>query len=211
MPSPSFVPVIRSSTQGDFTADGDITAGGIITSNGVLLNSEMGPADHGFETWTHDPYAASSSVAAVNGRIYAVKLPLRRTRTLASMWWAIASSGVTPTAGQNFVGVYTPAGVQLNSLNVDANVTGSGPQESVFSAALNTSFVWSLFLFNAATPPTLVRGSSFEGTPNINLPTNARRAAVVASGATALPASFDPATLTTTNCLTFFAALETTP
>lgn len=205
MPSPSYVPV---QANGRPITPSTVAASGVITSGGQLLGADPMPSDHGFETWTHDPYYPASSVIAVNGRIYVVKMPVRRAFTLASLWWSITVGGAGPVAGQNWVGIYDPTGVLLNSVNVDANVAGSGGQEIAMPASLSVGFVWAAFLFNAATPPTLVRGSSFESTPNINLAVNQRRAAVVASGATALPASFDPNTLTTTGCLTFFAALE---
>lgn len=204
MPSPSFIPVIKSATAGNFTAGGTVSAGG------QLLGAEFSPADHGFETWTHDPYSAASSASVVNGRVYAVKLPLRRQRTLTALWWSIATGAVTPTAGQSEVGIYDSAGIRLNSINVDGVMTSASPKRSVMAASLRTSFVWQLFVFNAATPPVLARGSSFEAAPSMNLPTTALRAAVVADGATALPASFSPASLSTSNCLTLFAALECT-
>lgn len=196
-------------TFSDGISTNTLAASGVITSGGQLLGADFTPADHGFETWSHDPFFPASSVIAVNGRIYAVKLPIRRARTIDALWWAVATAGATPTAGQNEVGLYTSAGVRLASTNVDAQISSTGPKSTTIAAsAVTPGFVWQLFLFNAATAPTLVRGSSFESTPNINLPTAALRSAVVASGATALPASFDPATLTTSGNLTFFAALE---
>jgi hypothetical protein len=211
MPSPSYVPLLangRPITPSTVTASGAVNAGTVVTAGGKLLGADFQPSDHGFESWTHDPYAAASSVIAVNGRAYACKLMTRRAFTLSSLWWSIATAGVTPTAGQNEVGIYDPSGTRLASANVDADISSSGTKETALAAALTAPFVWAAFLFNAATAPTMVRGSSFEGTPSVNLGATARRAAVIASGLTALPASFDPATLTTTNCLTFWAGLE---
>jgi hypothetical protein len=208
----TYVPVIQQGIPVEFGAtsvDGPLTVSGIITTGGRLVDADMVAADHGMETWTHDPYYAASSVIAVNGRVYAVKLPIRRNVTVDTIWWSISTAGATPTAGQNEIGLYSSDGVKLQSANIDAAISSSGAKSTAITAqALSAGFVWVLFLFNAATPPTLIRGSSFEGTPNLNLPATALRAAVVSSGATALPASFAPATLTTTNCLTFFAALE---
>lgn len=184
MPSPSYVPLLPN------------------------RGTEFTPSDHGFEAWTHDPYYPSSSVAGTSGTVYAVRLPVRRAYTTAALWWGVVGSAVTPTAGQNAVGIYSSAGVQLGAVNVDAQTTSTGGKRSLITAGASGTFVWALFLFNAVTTPTLLRGSSFESTPSMNLATTALRAAVVSTGATALPATFDPATLTTTNCLTFFAAIE---
>lgn len=174
-----------------------------------LPQAEFTPQDHGLEAWSHDPYYPASSVIAVNGRIYAVKMPIRRAVTIDTLWWSVATAGATPTAGQNWVGLYSSAGARLAQTGVDGDISSTGGKATAITAqALTAGFVWQLFLFNAATAPTLVRGSSFESAPNLNLPTNGLRAAVVASGQTALPASFDPATLSSNGALTFFAGLE---
>lgn len=207
-PSPSYVPVIAN---GRPLTPTTVAATGTITSAGKLLGADMMPADHGFESWTHDPYYASSSSLVVNQRVYVVKLPVRRAFTAAALWWSLSAAGVGPVAGQNQVGWYTSAGVLLNSVVVDGAITGSGGQRSVVPASLALASVYAGFMFNAATPPTLIRGSSAESTPSVNLATTALRAAVVASGAVTLPPTFDPATLTTSNCLTLWAALEGTP
>lgn len=196
------------SVSGTLSVTGASTLG-TVTSGGRLVDADMVAADHGFESWTHDPYYASSSAIAINGRVYVVKIPIRRNCTIDTLWWSIGTAGATPVAGQNEVGLYSSAGVKLASTNVDAAISSSGAKSTTITAqALTAGFVWQAFVFNATTAPTLARGSSFESTPSANLPTTALRAAVVTSGATALPASFDPATLSTTNCLTFWSALE---
>lgn len=184
MPSPSFLPVAPN------------------------RGTEFTPADHGFEAWTHDPYYPASSVAGVSGTVYVVRLPVRRAYTSAALWWGVVSSGASPVAGQNWVGLYSAGGQLLGQMATDGQITSTGGKRSVFPAAVSGPWVWGAFLFNATTPPTLLRGSSFESTPSMNLPVTGLRAAVAGTGATALPASFDPATLTTGNCLTFFAAIE---
>lgn len=199
MPSPSYIPVIATGRPLDAAA---------VTTSGKLLGADWMPADHGFETWTHDPGGPASSVSGVNGTVYVVRMPVRRAYTCAAVWWGVVVNGVTPVAGQNWVGLYDWTGVRLGQVNTDAAVTSTGGKRSVIAAPVSGPFVWAAFLVNATTNPTLLRGSSFESTPSINLPTVGLRAAVAGTGATALPASFDPNTLTTSNCLTFFAAIE---
>lgn len=194
-------------------SDGTITATGVIAAGAGAVEMPPGmffPEDHGLFAWTHDPYGAASSVIAVNGRVYVVRLPVRRNGTIDKLHWTIATAGATPTAGQNQVGLYSAAGVLLDSTVVDGDISSSGTKETTIDAQALTAgtYVFQGFLFNASTAPTLLRGSSFESSPSVNLTASTRRAAVVSSGATSLPASFDPATLSTTNCLTFWAGLE---
>lgn len=184
MPSPSFLPV---------------------TPN---RGAEFTPSDHGFEAWTHDPYYPASSTAGTSGTVYVVRLPVRRAYTSAALWWGVVGSGTVPVAGQNWTGIYSSAGQLLGQAAADGQITSAGGKRSPITAAVSGQFVWAAFLFNATTVPTMLRGSSFESTPSMNLPTAGLRAAVAATGATVLPASFDPATLTTSNCITFFAAME---
>lgn len=180
------------------------TAAGIQMPPGMFL-----PQDHGFETWNLDPGFPSSSVIAVNTRIYLVKLLIRRNVAVDTIWWSVATAGNTPTAGQNEVGLYSSAGTLLTATNVDAAISSSGAKSTAITAQnlLAGTFVWVGFVFNAGTCPTLVRGSSFESAPNINLAAATLRAAVNGTG-TVLPASIVPASNSTNNCLTFFAALE---
>lgn len=196
---------------GSLAVAGSSTLSQPVTVDGFQIpQGEFGPQDHGLECWTHDPYAASSSAAAVNGRMYVVKLPVRRAVTVSTLWWVIGTVGATPTAGQNEVGLFSSAGTRLAATNVDASISSAGafPTLITAQALIPGSFVWGGFVFNAGTPPTLMRGSSFESSPSLNLGATVRRAAVAGNGLTALPASFSPAALSTSNCLTFFAGLS---
>lgn len=181
------------------------TAAGIQLPPGIFL-----PQDHGFETWSIDPGFPASSVISIAGRVYLTKLMIRRNISVDTIWWSIATAGVTPTAGQNEVGLYSSAGALLAAANVDAVISASGTKSTAITAQnlLAGTFVWVGFVFNAATLPTLVRGSSFESAPNINLAAATLRYAVNGAGATVLPASITPASNSATNSLSFFAALE---
>ena len=93
MPSPSYIPVIRTGVDVEF----DAVAASEVTARGQLLGAAPSPADHGYETWTHDPYSGVTSVSAVNGRVYAVKMPVRRPRAIDTLWWAVVTAAVTPS------------------------------------------------------------------------------------------------------------------
>jgi hypothetical protein len=203
--------VTGAAATGALTVTGNETVSGSLTVAGYELPEGVaGPADHGLVSWTHDPYFAASSAIAVNGTVYVVKLPIRRAVTVDTILWAIGTAGLTPTAGQNEVGLYSSAGTRLAATNVDADISSSGSKSTAIAAQALTagSFVWVAFVFNAATGPTLLRGSSFETSPNINTTAATRRAAVAATAQTVLPASFTPSALSTNNCLTYFAALS---
>ena len=203
--------VTGAAATGALTVTGNETVSGSLTVAGYELpEGVMGPADHGLVSWTHDPYFAASSAIAVNGTVYVVKLPIRRAVTVDTIFWVITTVGVTPTAGQCEVGLYSSAGTKLVATNVDAAISSSGVKSTAISAQALTAgtFVWAAFVFNAATAPTLLRGSSFESSPSINLTAATSRAAVAATAQTVLPASFTPSALTTSNCLTYFAALS---
>ena len=205
--------VFGTTTAAQVNASGLDVSGAQITVGGSdyrLPANEFGPQDHGLETWTHDPYLAASSAIAVNGTLYLVKLNVRRAVTLDTVWWVVGTAGATPVAGQNLVGLYSSAGTLLASANVDADISSSGTKSTAITAqalAAN-SFVWVAFLFNATTAPTLLRGSSFESSPNINLAAASRRACVNGTALTALPASITPASNSTSGSLTYFAALS---
>lgn len=198
---------VQIGSDGSVTATGSVTAGadGIAMPPGMFL-----PEDHGLAAWTHDPYGAASSSIAVNGTVYLIRLPVRRDVTVDTIHWAVTTAATTPTAGQNEVGLYSAAGTRLAAVNVDSDTSSSGSKESTITAQALTAgtYVYAAFLFNAATPPTLLRGSSFESSPSINLAASAGRAVVAATGQTTLPASVTPGTFTFTNNKTYFAGLE---
>lgn len=205
LPGTLTVDSIRASGAAGIDLDSPGEFAGVRMPPGIML-----PQDHGLECWSHDPYYPASSVIAVNGRIYAVKLPIRRTVDVDTIWWSVATAGATPTNDQNWVGLYDDAGVRLAQTDVDTDISSTGGKATTITRTrlFGGTYVRVLFLFNAATAPTLVRGSSFESAPNLNFSGATLRAAVVASAQTVLPTSFDPATLSSSNALTFFAGLE---
>jgi hypothetical protein len=192
------------STNGSLTASGLVTAG---TGATRLPTGDFSPQDHGLESWTHDPFAAASSASAVNGTMYVVKLMVRRAVTIDTLWWVVSTGATTPTAAQNWIGLYNSSGTKLTDTDI-STASGSGGTKStaITAQVLSPGFYWVAFLFNAATPPVLLRGSSFESSPSINLGTSALRSAVAGTALTTLPASFTPGSLTTTGNLTLFSA-----
>lgn len=167
------------------------------------------PYDHGLNSWTHDPGEAGAGVSVVNGTMYVLKQLLRRPAPIDTLWWIVTNGATTPTAGQNWIGVYDSAGTRLAQLDIGAASATAGTKPSAITAQiLQPGFYWVALLFNAATPPQLNRAGTGESGPNINLAAADRRAAVAGTGLTTLPASFTPGSLTTTNSLTLFAGMS---
>lgn len=194
------------STGARITSKGELQA----PSNGSLVwpGGEFMPADFGLQSWTYDPALCTGGSIAVNGGLYMSRVPVRKGYNSIAVWWAVTTAGATPTAGQNWVGIYDTDGDLLNSVNVDSQISSTGSKRNVLAAPLLPNFVDVAWVFNAATPPTLARAGSFESTPNPNLSGATLRFAKNGSGLTTLPATTTPASKTTTGALNWWAAIE---
>ncbi|MEH0582539.1 hypothetical protein QBA54_50785 [Streptomyces sp. B21-108] len=190
-----------------------VSSKGVITGpngSGTLFpTGDFQPSDHGLTAWAFDPSLVANSSTAVSGTLYLTKLPVRSAVTVSNLWWSILTVAVTPTAGQNWVGLYDTAGNRLVQAGVDAAVTSTGPKQTALTAtALQPGYVWAAFLFNGATPPTVGAGSNFQTIPNINLAGATLRWAVNGTGRTTLPATITPGSNTTTGSLNYWAAMS---
>jgi hypothetical protein len=170
--------------------------------------SEPAPPDHGMESWVYPPALCTGGSAAVNGTRYLTKLYTRRARTSVAVHWAVTTAGASPVAGQNWVGIYSSAGVRLGQAGVDADISSSGAKRTVIAAAYDAGFVWVAWVFNAATPPTLARAGSFETTPNAGLTAAALQFAVNGTSQTTLASSLTPGSNSTSGALNWWAGLE---
>ncbi len=169
--------------------------------------AEYQPADQGYKGWAYDPALTLGGSVATNGTVYLTRLPVWSDGTLPAIAWAATTVGATPTAGQNQVAAYSAAGVRLGVANVDADITSTGVKETAIAGSVSAAdrFFWAAFLFNAATPPTLARASSFASTPNAGLAAAAYRFCNNGTGLTALPASITPGSNSLAAPLTFWA------
>ncbi|MFD9398343.1 hypothetical protein ACFWA4_05920 [Streptomyces sp. NPDC060011] len=167
--------------------------------------------DHGLIAWSSDPSLNTGTATTVNGTVYLTRLNIRNTTTLSTVWWMHTTGPTTPTAGQNFAGVYDSAGTLLSSVNVDAKTT-NGPQSATLGAPqaiAGGTFVWVAFVFNAATPPVLMRAGGQSAAGNIvNLTTPAVRFAVNGTAQTSLPVSITPASNSQTGVFAIWAAVS---
>lgn len=167
------------------------------TSSPAAVNPNIAlPSDLGFIAWSYDPAFTSSSTVVTNGTLYLSAVYIRAATTISKVWWGVATAGATPTSTQNNVGLYSSAGTLLSSVNVDAKVTGSNSvQFGTLGAAqaVATGFYWVGLLFNAGTPPTLVRTSGLvAGINDANMSTSTYRYATNGTSLTALPSPITP-------------------
>lgn len=154
------------------------------------------PALHGLTSWSYDPALAGASVAVTNGTVYLVRMPNFPAGTaITKLYWHVAVAGVTPTAGQNEVGLYSSAGTKLASTNVDADISSTGTKTTTITSQTPTADPWIGWVFNAATPPSLARVTVGAGGSLWNVGFTAANTRFATNGTvqTVLPSSITPA------------------
>lgn len=191
----------RLDASNGLTAAGATTlpAGTTIGGQAYAVNpSTWMPEDYGLIAWSSDPAIGTSTTqATTNGTLYLSALRIRRAATITNVHWAPNAAGVTPTSGQSFAALVNSTGTILSSVGIDALVTtaaGNKPT-AVLAApqAVAAGMYWVVLLFNAATPPVLLRTSGQQlGTNNYGLTAATLRFATNGTSATALPGSFTP-------------------
>jgi hypothetical protein len=166
------------------------------------------PEENGLIAWTFPPENTASGKAGIAGTLYLAKIHVPRSVSATKIGWGINTAGVTPTSGQNWIGLYNSAGTLVASVGVDARVTTTGAWlETISSTALTPGFYWVAFLFNAATMPQIYRGQDLNGTlMNLGLTTSILRWATNGTGLTTLPSTITPAS-NTSNQFCYFAAV----
>lgn len=178
----------------------------------VIADGNWNPADHGLVAWSSDPSVNTGNAQTVNGSVYLTRLNIRTPVTISTVWWTQTTGATTPTTGENFVGVYNSAGTLLSSVNVDAKSANNAMQSAALGAAQSLaggSFIWVACLFNAATPPILMRGGGLTVSANMaNLSTANSRFAVNGTGQTSLPSTITPGSNSQTGVFAVWAAVS---
>jgi hypothetical protein len=170
-------------------------AGTLYSSVGAL--GETLPVNQGMAAWTYDPALAQNSSLLTGGTVYLSKVHISEAVTATKVYWWITTAGATPTAGQNFVGLYDSSGNRLATTNVDADISSTGLKTTTITGQNLTagSFYWIAMVFNAATAPTIARATGSTGLAsavNAGLTSSTYRFATNGTGQTALPASITP-------------------
>lgn len=198
---------------GAITTGKSLKVGGALTVGGTAVTAPSipQPADHGLIAWSADPNLASATSLATNGTLYLASVWLRSTATVSKLWWIHTAAGVTATAGQNWAGLYSSAGVLLGSVGVDALATTNGVQAATLSAppAVAAGRYWVALLFNAGTAPTLARTAGASASANnMNLSGATLRYATNGTSLTALPSPITPSSNSTTGALALVVAVS---
>jgi hypothetical protein len=176
------------------------------------------PGDLGAVAWNMDPMAVAQSSISAAGTIYLMGIVLRQPATISSLGFGMTVIAVTPTANQNFLALVdangviqasTPAG-QLDSQITTAAGWVWSNVTTPFAAPAGRYYV--ALLFNAVTPPVLLRGNSALGNTSQSDLGNAVAAqfwlAVNGTGQTALPGSFTLSSNTHTGSFAYCVAVK---
>lgn len=193
-----------ASTVSDFNAAVATTAflatGGTVTGNLDVSGRALGviaPRNHNLIAWSYDPSNVTQGATVTNGTVYLVQIAVNRSLTASRIYWGLNAAAVTPTAAQNWVGLYDSTGTRLATVDVTAKTTSTGLQNEVISQAVTPGLYWLGMVFNAATPPQPYRSGGLDVTlVNVGLTASTARYATNGVGQTTLPASITPASNT---------------
>ena len=142
-----------------------------------------------------DLASANSGELATNGRIGLFRIQIRETVTVGKILFWVTAIAVTPTSGQNWLGIYDSARNRVAQVSADGTVvTTQGLRTvSITPVSLPAGYYWIATLFNAATAPTIGRSNATMGGSgsalNAGLTTTTGRAINHGTAQTVLPAS----------------------
>lgn len=179
---------------GGFPAAGGTVSGPLAVTGRSL--GQPAPADLGVRAWAYDPVGCVNSTVCTAGTLYLTALYLPVAVTATALYWHVAPAGSGATAGQNWVGLYSSAGVRQVAVGVDSDISTTGYKTaSLGSLSLGAGMYWAAMLFNGTTPPGMPRTSGLSGAPTlINAGTTGAnlRFATGGTGLSTLPSSITP-------------------
>lgn len=161
-------------------------------------NGDASPPAHGLTAWAYDPAHAVNAIQLTGGTVYLTKLHITTSVSVTKLYWWMSVAGATPTAGQNFGGLYGSDGTRLVTADADATVAATAGLQTltITSTALTAgTFVWAALVFNATTRPTVQYASGATGATtacNVGLTAATFRHATAGTAQTSLPASITP-------------------
>jgi hypothetical protein len=185
------------SVAGNSTVTGNESVGGSLSVSGNTAG-EVLPVNHGVVAWSYDPSLAPNASLLTNGTVYLSAVYAQRSVSVTKLYWWVTAVGVTPTSSQNFVGIYDSTGSRLQTTNVDADITSTGLKTTTITSQALTagSFYWVAMVFNAATAPTVARGTGTTGASSVVVMGQTAatfRYATNGTSQTSLPTSITPA------------------
>jgi hypothetical protein len=163
--------------------------------------SEPSALDQDMISWQFDLATNMVASTVTSGTVQWSKLWIRQATTITNVCAAIGTVGTGLTAGQNFGGLYDPAG---NRIGVTADQTAAwgtvGFKEMALTApvAVTSGYYYVAILTNAATTtPAFARGSALTAAiPNAKVTATTARFATGPAAQTTLPVSVTMGTRT---------------
>lgn len=183
---------------GSKTSPTFVYGNGVTTVDGTLDVPQRAigmahPREHGAIAWAYDPALVNNGSAGTAGTLYLVGLYVPRAVTATKLYWGIASAGVSPVAGQNWVSLFNSAGTKLADVGTDARITTTGAFTETISAVLTPGQYWVGILVNAATMPQVYKAANTAASlVNFGLTGASLRFATNGTALTATPASITP-------------------
>ncbi len=188
-------PVLASGEPGIDLDTGSVRVGDSVRAWASLArigSAAPSPEDQGLIGWTVDPAGATSTVALTLGQVFWARVPVRWRRTATRLRCVVTGAGATPTAGQCWMGIASPAGAVLATGELSG--IGTGEQSATWTGVtVEPPYVYAGILVNAAGAPTLLRGSFVNAGTNWGT-SPGFRGALGATAQTTI-AGFDPASL----------------
>jgi hypothetical protein len=183
---------------GDWAVSGNLTVDGALTLGSTALTpqpAEPMPADHDMVSWSYKPELAVTTLTPVLGTVYLTALPVRTATTVSKLWFLMGAAATTPTAGQSWAGLISPAGTMLSTASLDSIITSGNAAKSATLAApqaVSPGMYWGALLFNAAAAPVVYKTNSpFLGFANVNQSAASGRYSINGTGRTTLT-NIDP-------------------
>ena len=181
-----------------------------LTVNGVSIpTATWEPTDVGLTSWNYDPALHIGTTATANGTLYLMRVIFRYATTVNSLAVGIDTAGANATQNHNFLGLYNSSGTLVASTAagaMDSLIATTGMVHgSVTATTVPAGAYWVAVLFNATTPPALVRAGTNQGIADVGISSGAnRRFAVNGTGLTTLPSTINTGANTTSGAVTFF-------
>jgi hypothetical protein len=151
------------------------------------------PQDQGLIAWTCDPAATNNTqIIPGAGQLMTAKLVIPVLSTITNIIMSISPAGSGLTSGQNFAGLYNPAGTLLSATADQTTPWASASLKTMALSSQQTNLppgIYTVaFYANGTTLPTLRCGTSGSSWPNAGLATANSRFGLANTGlTTALP------------------------
>ena len=163
-------------------SEGFTYTGSSLSVSGYALGTPT-PQQHNAIAFNVDPGSAlQGSGTLTGGTVYLAAVYGPKWTTTSTIHWGVSTVGATPTANENWVGLFNSAGTLLASTDVDSNITSTGHvATTITTQTLSPGLYWVGWVFNAATVPKLYAGNNAAAATLVN-GTSPERAAIMRAG-----------------------------